>query len=129
MAKRRGAKRRAIPLPGEVDTASTVVEVDEDVNATATAVEPVEPVEPTGELSIVGIPFGDLPEGYEQQQAAAGRLAMGGHINVQLDRENAERFLRVRQGLRDDNRKLSGGRPVWTSADAFRWLLENMAPA
>jgi hypothetical protein len=33
----------------------------------------------------------------------------------------------VRNGLRANNAKMSDGRPVFTNADALRWMLEEIA--
>jgi hypothetical protein len=82
------------------------------------------------EISIT-IPIGDGPEtGYEAKQAQAGKLTLSQptlHLQAQLGPAAAEAFLRIRNGLREVNAKLAGGRPVYTNVDALRWLMEQVA--
>lgn len=83
------------------------------------------------ELPIVhvtlNLPLGELPDGYERQQAEGGKLSMsqrsGTHLQVQLKPHEAETFLRIREGLRATNAKLDDGRPVWTNPDVLRYVM------
>lgn len=80
---------------------------------------------------MISIPIGDCPaDGYEAKQAQGGRVQFAQqslHLQAQLGPEAATAFLRIRNGLRDQNAKLGGGKPVWTNVDAFRWLMEQVA--
>lgn len=80
---------------------------------------------------IISIPIGDGPEeGYEAQQAKSGKLMLAQptlHIQAQLGPDAATAFLRIRNGLRERNAKLVGGRPVWTNVDALRWIMEQVS--
>lgn len=79
----------------------------------------------------VELPIGELPaEGYELDRAHGGKIAIGSrgtHVDAQLGGDAAEAFLRVRNGLRDSNAKLASGRPVWSNADALRYIMEQVA--
>lgn len=69
---------------------------------------------------------------YEAEQADNGVVAVGRtgvHVNVQLGAKAARGFMRLRNGLRKANCRLVDGRPVWTNADALRYLLESMVDA
>lgn len=69
------------------------------------------------------LPIGDLPHsGFEASQAR-GRM----HINAYLRSQAATGILRLRNGLRNRNAKFADGRPVFSTADALRWLLEAIA--
>jgi hypothetical protein len=80
---------------------------------------------------IISIPIGAGPEpGYEEQQARSGKIVLHQprlHLQAQLGQEAASAFIRIRNGLRGQNAKLNGGRPVWTNVDALRWLMEQVA--
>lgn len=79
----------------------------------------------------VELPIGDLPcDGYELDRAHSGKIAIGSrgtHVDAQLGGDAAEAFLRVRNGLRGSNAKLASGRPVWSNADALRYIMEQVA--
>lgn len=81
----------------------------------------------------IEVPLGSTPSGgYELQSLQEGRVNIGSrgvHVDAQLGADAAEAFLRVRNGLRDSNAKLASGRPVWSNADAFRWIMEQVAGA
>jgi hypothetical protein len=87
-------------------------------------------VEEAAEI-IISIPIGDGPEpGYEAQQVRSGKVTLSQptlHLQAQLGPEAAAAFIRIRNGLREQNAKLCGGRPVWTNVDALRWLMERVA--
>lgn len=87
-------------------------------------------VEESTEINIT-IPIGDPPApGYESKQAQSGKVTLSQptlHLQAQLGPVAAEAFLRIRNGLRDVNAKLDGGRPVYTNVDALRWLMERVA--
>lgn len=80
---------------------------------------------------IISIPIGVGPEeGYEAKQAQSGKLMLSQptlHIQAQLGPEAATAFLRIRNGLRERDAKLSSGKPVWTNVDALRWLMEQVS--
>ncbi len=80
---------------------------------------------------IITIPLGIPPDsGYEAQKAAGGKVEFSqksAHVDAQLGAEAAVAFLRIRNGLRDKAAKLLSGRPVWSNADALRWLMEQVA--
>lgn len=80
---------------------------------------------------MVELPIGELPEsGYEVQCAHSGSVDLtsrGVHVDAQLGQEAAEAFLKVRNGLRNASAKLATGRPVWSNADALRWMMEQVA--
>lgn len=76
------------------------------------------------------IPLGEVPAGYEAQQAARGVVNMGRtHLQIQLQPEQAQTMLRLRQGLRMINAKLEDDKPVVSTPDALRWLLKLIAQA
>lgn len=87
-------------------------------------------MEEAAEISIT-IPMGEPPaDSYESKQAASGKVSLTQkslHLQAQLGPEAATVFLRIRNGLRDINAKLAGGRPVFTNVDALRWLMERAA--
>lgn len=76
---------------------------------------------------IVELPLGSPnSEGYETDLATSGRVQFDQgprHLQLQMKPEEAQMFLRLRDGLRSSNAKLDDGRPVWTNADVMRWLL------
>jgi len=49
------------------------------------------------------------------------------HVDVQLNREQAESMHRIFHGLDQAGARLQNGRRIATNADAFRWLLEEAA--
>lgn len=131
MAKKQGqAPKPGVAFNRPEPEAETVVEETSAPKEESKQAKPRADVE---HLALPLIPLGELQGGYELAQAEAGRINLGkgvrSHLNVQLERDNAEKFLRVRQGLRDENAKLDNGRPVYSSADTLRWMLENMEPA
>jgi hypothetical protein len=71
--------------------------------------------------------------GYEAQHAAVGGVQLVApshtHVNVQLGPKAARALLRIREGLRATGATLPDGRPVFTTADALRFLLETCADA
>ena len=81
----------------------------------------------------VAFPIGDGDEvGYHRQLTEGGDVpfeARGVHLNVQLGTKAATAFVRVRNGLRSSGAKLADGRPVWSNADALRYIFEAMAEA
>ena len=83
---------------------------------------------------VIEVPFAQpVPVvGYECEQAESGVVSVGRtglHVNVQLGPKAARGYMRLRNGLRESNAKLADGRPVWTNADALRFLLEGMVDA
>lgn len=82
----------------------------------------------------ITVPFAHPVEtrDYEGEQADSGVVSVGRtgvHVNVQLGPKAARGFMRLRNGLRASNARLGDGRPVWTNADALRYLLESMVDA
>lgn len=80
----------------------------------------------------ITLPLADPPPtGYERIQAEAGRVALDApdriHVNAQLGQAAARAFLRIRNGLRESNAKLSSGKPVFTATEALQWLCEQVA--
>lgn len=59
------------------------------------------------------------PLGAIQMDAHASR-----HVDVQLDREQANMLKRIRAGCDDQNARLANGRRVVSNADVIRYLLE-----
>ena len=102
----------------------------EDQNATATAT-----IEAT-EIH-VALPFVELDEelsaGFEAREAAGGNVALRtrsrAHVNVHLGKKATQSLLRLREGLRVSGARMPDGKPVWTTADALRYLLEAIADA
>jgi hypothetical protein len=88
-------------------------------------------LEATAEEVMIAIPIGLPPsEGYEAKQAQHGKVTLAQptlHLQAQLGPEAATAFLRMRNGLRGQNAKLAGGKPVWTNVDALRWLMEQVS--
>lgn len=90
--------------------------------------------DPKQELEMVtlkiDLPLGEIPIGYECDQASGGRLSMsprgGTHLQVQLKPAEAKTFLRIREGLRAKGEKLDDGRPVWTNPDVLRFILSRI---
>lgn len=82
-------------------------------------------------VATITVPLGDfVPEGYERETVAGGRLTAhdpGLHLNLVVGKELAEQFLRMRTGLRAEHAKLPDGRPVFSNADVVRWLLSQVA--
>lgn len=69
--------------------------------------------------------------GYDGERVARGdvelRTRIGTHINAQLGQRAARALVALRDGLRRDHAALDNGRPVHTSTDALRWLLESVS--
>ena len=84
------------------------------------------------EVSIT-LPFGNCESsGHQGNRIAAGNVEIssrGTHINVQLGAKAARAFARVRNGFREAGVRLPDGRPVWSNADALRYLMETLADA
>ena len=83
---------------------------------------------------VIEVPFAPPVEvvDYEVQQAESGMVSVGRtglHVNVQLGAKAARGFMRLRNGLRIKSARLADGRPVWTNADALRFVLESMVDA
>lgn len=51
------------------------------------------------------------------------------HLDVRLGPKAARAFASLRNGLRTSGARLEDGRPVWTSAETLRFLLESLADA
>lgn len=82
---------------------------------------------------VVELPLG-LPksEGYEKELAEGGKVQFDQgprHLQLQMKPEEAQMFLRLRDGLRSSSAKLDDGRPVWSNADVMRWLLLEISKA
>lgn len=84
--------------------------------------------------AMIALPLGAAPNshGYEEKQCAEGIVTIEGnppriHIEAHLGPEAASAFMRIRNGLRDQNARLSNGRPVWSAADTLRWIMEQVA--
>ena len=73
---------------------------------------------------LIEMPLGAAPEAdsYERQKLNRGIVS----VEAKLGKDAAIAFVRVRNGLRDANAKLNSGRPVWTNADALRWMMEQI---
>lgn len=66
-----------------------------------------------------------------------GRLAAGGnakfkvpgraHLNLHLGEKAAQALLRMRNACRSNGQKMANGKPVFSTADTLRWLLEMIA--
>src|SRR5690348_4432799 len=80
---------------------------------------------------ILELPLGQPdPPGHQAIKAEQGYISERGmHIDVRLGAKAATAFARLRNGLRESGARLSTGRPVWTGADALRYLLETLADA
>ena len=86
------------------------------------------------EMVEITVPFAHPVEtkDYEGEQADSGVVSVGRtgvHVNVQLGAKAARGFMRLRNGLRTSTARLADGRPVWSNADALRYLLESMVDA
>lgn len=70
------------------------------------------------------VPLGKMPndDSYETEKINRGIVT----VEAKLGKEAAVAFVQVRNGLRESNAKLISGRPVWTNADALRWLMEQL---
>ncbi len=94
--------------------------------------QPQELVEAVKQV-IVELPLGKpFSEGYEKDLATSGKIQLDQgprHVQLQMKPEEAQVFLRLRDGLRSSNAKLDDGRPVWTNADVMRWLLLEIGKA
>lgn len=79
----------------------------------------------------LSLPLGGVEtSGYMAALAARGRVIIddrGVHLNVQLGSRAAHAFIRVRNGLRDAHAKLPDGKPVYSNADALRYVFEQIA--
>ncbi len=80
---------------------------------------------------MIAIPLGEPPDGgYEASEALRGKVNLAEravHVHANLGQAAATAFLRIRNGLRARNAKLSNERPVWSNTDALRWLMEQVA--
>src|SRR5689334_122784 len=85
-----------------------------------------------GELALT-LPVGDDEHvGYQSQLIEGGDVPLevrGVHLNVHLGSKAAMIFARIRNGLRATGAKLDDGRPVWSNADALRYVFEALAEA
>ncbi|MEO1526725.1 MAG: hypothetical protein AAFX06_14920 [Planctomycetota bacterium] len=95
-----------------------------------------EPAPPVIEPSIVSlaldIPLGELPFGYESDQADGGKVTVSNRrrkAQVHLKPEEAKAFLRIREGLLAKNERLPSGDPVVSNADVMRWILSKVIEA
>jgi hypothetical protein len=83
--------------------------------------------------ALLELPIGAPPvAGYEDKQVHSGKVSLAPrrsrlHVQAQLGPEAATAFIRIRNGLREQNEKLSDGRPVWTNVDTLRWMMERVA--
>ena len=77
---------------------------------------PVQVIERRIETVIVEIPLGETPHRIRQV-----------HLNLLLNKDHAQTFARLRQGLRDKGERTEDGRKVDTTPDVVRWLLEQFA--
>lgn len=67
--------------------------------------------------ALIEVPLGEVDErGYAAR-----------HVDAQLTPEQRGSLRRVLRGLVDKGAKMKSGKPVWTSADAIRWMLEQVA--
>lgn len=84
--------------------------------------------ETSGQVVQLEVPIGSEPDdGFERQEAQSGRVKVseiGVHVEAQLGKDAAMAFLRIRNGLRAADRKLANGRPVFSNADALRYMME-----
>ena len=81
----------------------------------------------------LSIPLGQAElTGYQRELTDEGEVlfeSRGIHLNVQLGQKAAAAFSAFRNGLRAAGEKLPDGRPVYSNADALRWLCESIASA
>ena len=92
---------------------------------TAPAAEP-------GEIQITLPVGGGERPGFQRELVEAGELSLdvtAVHLNINVGRRGAAAFVRVRNGLIARGAKLEGGRPVFTNADALRFIVEEIANA
>lgn len=84
-----------------------------------------QPASPAIELATATLefPLGDLVEGYELQQASAGRLK----IDKRFSPEGAKTLIRLKSALVAQEATLQDGRKVASLTDALAWLLEQLA--
>jgi hypothetical protein len=78
---------------------------------------------------LVEIPLLDKVEnqqGYSAQREAAGHLNFAGHLNIQLGKESAQTFIRLREALKAISAKLPNGRPVASNSDVLKWMLQHI---
>lgn len=83
------------------------------------------------EVSVI-LPVGDaVPVGYQQQLVEGGEVPFEGqrgfHLNLQIGKDAAMAFTRVRSGMIARGATLPNGRPVWSNADVLRCILEQIA--
>lgn len=93
--------------------------------ASAKSTEVIRPV-------TIEIPMGPLDSegGYQADKAEKGYIGdRTMHLDVRLGPKAAKAFSRLRNGLRESGAKLEDGRPVWSSAETLRFLLEALADA
>lgn len=75
------------------------------------------PQEAASDQAPLAVPLGEIPAG----------VYVSKHVEAQLDGPQAATLRRVLAGLDRDGARLANGRRVTSSADAVRWLLENIA--
>lgn len=80
-------------------------------------------------IALPVVEAGEQP-GYQSELIEAGELPLDispARFNVSVGGRGASAFVRVRNGLREQNAKLQDGRPVYSNADALRWILDAIA--
>ena len=78
--------------------------------------KPVHVIERRIETVMLAVPLGEIGNGHRQS-----------HVEAWLKPTQAETMQRLLLALRDKRETNANGREVKTAADAFRWLLEQMA--
>jgi len=78
----------------------------------------------------IQLPIGkDDQAGYQTQLRDAGQVPLderGTHLNLHLGPKAARILVRIRNGLRSKNAKLSDKKPVFSNADTIRYVFENL---
>lgn len=91
------------------------------------------PSSPSGVAEVVvSFPIGDGEAvGYQRQLVEGGEVPFEGqrgfHLNLQIGKDAAMAFTRVRSGMIARGATLPNGRPVWSNADVLRCILEQIA--
>ena len=80
-----------------------------------TSAPPVRVIERRVETVTVKVPLGEPPHGFQNI-----------HVEANLNKEHAQTWAEVRQGLRDENSKTKDGKDVWSGAEIIRWLMEKI---
>ena len=88
--------------------------------------------EAVGDIQLT-LPVGSVEQsGYQSELIAGGEMSLdvtAAHLNINVGARGASAFVRVRNGLRAAGSKLQDGRPVWTNADALRFIVDAIADA